>query len=217
MRILAPAVYWLGAIVTLCSVPTGALAQSRIEEFHDPEYGYSFQYPADWQLRDLPEGEADRDIRAMLLGPNGSSVMAIVEKSEVKLSKQEFPSSEDLRKKVEALMSQTIEQIYKTVSKNIGAEAMTVGERRDLSNGVALKFYLSTLHKMAKAKPIVVAGIHAFPFGKDYAVSFLMSASWQGTPLKEQEVLTKVLNSFRLLGETPAAESAPAPQNGKSE
>jgi len=40
-------------------------------------------------------------------------------------------------------------------------------------------------------------------------VSFIMSAFWEGTPAKEQEVLTAVFNSFRLLGERPAtAESA---------
>ncbi len=56
---------------------------------------------------------------------------------------------------------------------------------------------------------IIIAGIHSYPSGKDYAVSFIMSAFWEGTPAKEQDVLTAVFNSFRLLGERPAtAESA---------
>ena len=188
-----------------------ALAQSKIEEFYDKDYGYSFQYPAGWQLHNLPEGEANRDIRALLQGPNGSSFTAIVEKSGTKNAETDNPAAEEVKARVEALMSQTIEQVYKTIAENIKALAMTVGERRDLSNGVAIKFYISTLHKMPAGKPIIVAGIHSFPFRKDYAVSFIMSAFWEGTPAKEQEVLTAVFNSFRLLGERPAtAESVQA-------
>jgi len=183
---------------------SGAPAQSRIEEFYDRDYGYSFQYPAGWQLQNLPEGEANRDIRALLQGPNGSSFTAIVEKSGTKNAETDNPAAEEVTARVEALMSQTIEQVYKTIAENIKASAMTVGERRDLSNRIAIKFYIATLHKMPAGKPIIVAGIHSYPFKKDYAVTFIMSAFWEGTPTKEQEVLTAVFNSFRLLGERPA-------------
>ncbi|MBI2530732.1 MAG: hypothetical protein HYW03_00700 [Deltaproteobacteria bacterium] len=186
-----------------------ALAQPKIEEFYDKDYGYSFHYPAGWQLHNLPEGEANRDIRALLQGPNGSSFTAIGEKSGTKNAETDNPATEEVKARVEALMSQTIAQVYKTIAENIKALVMTVGERRDLSNGIAIKFYISTLHKMPAGKPIIVAGIHSYPFRKDYAVSFIMSAFWEGTPAKEQEVLTAVFNSFRLLGERPAtAESA---------
>ena len=191
---------------------SGALAQSKIEEFYDKDYGYSFQYPAGWQLQNLPEGEANRDIRALLQGPNGSSFTAIVEKSGTKNAETDNPAAEEVKARVEALMSQTIEQVYKTIAENIKALAMTVGERRDLSNGVAIKFYISTLHKMPAGKPIIVAGIHSYPYSKDYAVSFIMSAFWEGTPAKEQEVLTAVFNSFRLLGERPATAESVKPE-----
>jgi hypothetical protein len=189
-----------------------ALAQSKIEEFYDKDYGYSFQYPAGWQLHNLPEGEANRDIRALLQGPNGSSFTAIVEKSGTKNAETDNPAVEEVKARVEALMSQTIEQVYKTIAENIKALAMTVGERRDLSNGVAIKFYISTLHKMPAGKPIIVAGIHSYPRRKDYAVTFIMSAFWEGTPVKEQEVLTAVFNSFRLLGERSATAESVKPE-----
>ena len=188
-----------------------AAAQTKVEEFYDAEYGYSFQYPAGWQIHNLPEGEANRDIRARLQGPNGGSFMAVVEKIGAKTAKEGFDSADERKARVEALMSQTIEQIYKTINENIKAVAMTVGERRDLSNEIGIKFYLATLHRMAAGKPIIVAGIHSFPFGKDYAVSFLMSGFLEGASAKEQEALTAVFNSFRLLGERPAADGSADP------
>ena len=196
---------------------TVALAQLKLEEFYDKEYGYSFQYPAGWRLQNLPEGEVNRDIRAMLQGPNGSSFMAIVEKNGAKNAGKDDVAAEARKARVEMLMSQTIEQVYKTVAANIKAVAMTVGERSDISNGLAIKFYISTLHQMPDGKPIIVAGIHSFPFGKDYALSFIMSAFREGTPAEEQETLTAVFNSFRLLGERPAAGDSvkPAIPDGK--
>ena len=199
------------ALLSALIAATSALAQPKIEEFYDKEYGYSFQYPAGWPIRNLPEGETDRDIRATLQGPNASSFMVVVERTGVKTATPTSASAEERKARVEALMSDTIDHIYKTVAENIKAVAMTVGERRDLSNGVAIKFYISTLHKMPSGKPIIVAGIHSFPFGKDFTVSFIMSAFFEGTSAKEQEVLTAVFNSFRLLGEGPATASAVDP------
>ncbi len=137
--------------------------------------------------------------------------MAIVEKNGAKNVEKADAAAEQRKARVEALMSQTIEQVYKTVAANIKAVAMIVGERRDISNGVAIKFYISTRDLMPDGRPIIVAGIHSFPFGKDYAVSFIMSAFQQSTPTKEQETLIAVFNSFRLLGEPPAARGTVAP------
>ena len=213
------ALIWFGVLSATLIATTAALAQPKIEEFYDKDYGYSFQYPAGWPLRNLPEGETNRDIRASLQGPDGSSFMAIVEKNGTKNAEKPDAAADERKARVEALMSQTIEQVYKVVAGNIKAVAMTVGERRDISNGVAIKFYISTLNQMPDGRPIIVAGIHAFPFGKDYAVSFIMSAFQQSTPTKEQETLIAVFNSFRLLGEPSlaAGSTTPATPEGRKE
>jgi len=201
---------------SLLLAATVALAQPRLEEFYDKDFGYSFQYPAGWRLQNLPEGEANRDIRAMLQGPSGSSFMAIMEKNGAKNCWKD-DAAEERKTLVQALMSRTIEQVYNTVAANIKAVTMTVGERRDISNGVAIKFYISTRHQMPDGKPIIVAGIHSYPCGKDYAVSFIMTAFSEATTGKEQETLIGVFNSFRLLGERPAADESvkPAIPDGK--
>ena len=202
---------------SLLLTATIALAQPKIEEFYDKDYGYSFQYPAGWRLQNLPEGEANRDMRAMLQGPSGSSFMAIMEKNGAKNAGKDDAQAEERKARVEALMSHTIEQVYKSVAANIKAVTMTVGERRDISNGVAIKFYISTRHQMPDGKPIIVAGIHSYPFGKDYGVSFIMTAFAEDTTGEEQETLIGVFNSFRLLGERPAADESvkPAIPDGK--
>src|ERR671923_168434 len=149
-----------------------AQAQSKVDEFFDQEYGYFFKYPAGWAIHKLPEGEANQDVRVMLQGPHGSSFMILVEKLGKKTSQENLERDPERKKVVEAMMSQTLAQIYKVISQNVKASSMKVGERHDLSNALAIKFYLTTLHKMPAGKPIVVAGIHAFPFGRDYPINF---------------------------------------------
>jgi hypothetical protein len=188
-----------------------ALPQAKMEEFSDAEYGYSFQYPSGWPIRRLPEGEANKQIRVALQGPNGSSFMVIMDKADQKITKEEFQAGTQGKEIVDRMMTDTIEQIYKTISHNIKATNMTVGEREDLSNDSGIKFYVSTLHTVADGKSIIVAGIHALPFSKDYTLSFLMTAFTDKTAKAEINALVYVFNSFRLNTEPITPETHPGP------
>jgi hypothetical protein len=189
-------------------------AQDRVafEEFRDAEYAYAFRYPADWKLQKLPEGDANKDMRVALRGANGSSFTVVVARGGKKLSQADFDSDQKRTEIVADLMHQTIEQIYRGITKNLGSEEMKMGERRNLSNSAGVKFYISTLNVMKAGKPIIVAGIHAFPFAKSYSVNFMMTAFLDPGAKKENELLTAVFNSFHLLGEpeSPNAGSNPA-------
>lgn len=179
----------------------GADAGSRMQQFVDNEYGYVFQYPETWKLRKLPEGGAHKEIRLMLQGPNSSSFMVVVEKSDKTFTKRDFESNAGRQALVEQMMQQTIDQVYKTISKDIQATDMKVGERRDVSNEAAAKFYISTLHTLKTGKAIIVAGIHAVPFSKNHMINFVMTTPWDASAKTENEILTAVFNSFRLVGE----------------
>jgi hypothetical protein len=183
-----------------------ASGQEKIKEFLDEEYGYVFKYPAGWNIRKLPEGAANKQMRVMLQGPDGSSFIVVVENLGQKTLKEAFENSAERKKRIDALMSQTLEQIYKTVSRNMKATHMTIGERRDLSNERAIQFYISTLHATPVGKPIIVAGIHTLPFGKEYALNFVMTAFWDESQKADNELLLVVFNSFRLLGESKSSE-----------
>jgi hypothetical protein len=77
------------------------------------------------------------------------------------------------------MMQQTIAQIYQSIAEGIKAVRMKVGDRRDLSNEFGIKFYIATFHTMKDGKPIIVAGIHALPFNRDYSVNFTMTTFYE--------------------------------------
>jgi len=180
----------------------------NVEEYYDRDYGYVFQYPASWKLQALPEGDANRDIRLLLQGPEGSSFMVVVDKTKATLKKTDFENSSERAQRVGEMMQQTIMQIYQSISEGIKAVNMKVGERRDLSNEFGIKFYIATLNEMKNGKPIIVAGIHAFPFNKDYSVNFTMTTFYDPAATQENQRLTDVFNSFRLIGEPQTDNSA---------
>jgi hypothetical protein len=170
----------------------------KLKEFKDEAYGYRFFYPAEWKLESLPEGEKNPAMRVRLRGPAGSSFVVIVEKTAELLSKLEFQADPKANIKVEKMMRQTLEKTYHAISKNLGALAMKTGEKLNLSDDQAIKFYLATLHPMKAGSPVVVAGTHVYPFSKDYSVNFIMTAFHRGNAA-ESQVLTAVFNSFRML------------------
>ena len=45
-----------------------ATAQQAVQDYYDRDYGYVFQYPASWKLQQLPEGDANKEIRLLLHG-----------------------------------------------------------------------------------------------------------------------------------------------------
>jgi hypothetical protein len=217
LTVSKPVILWIVWIVPwLVLVPTSAQTPPKVEEFVDPDYGCSFRYPVEWKIRTLPEGRANQDIRVILQGPGGSSFTVVVERIG-QVTPPHVASTPGHNERVEAMMSQTLEQTYKSISRNLKAKSMVVGERHDLSNEVAIKYYLATLHHRQAGKSIVVAGIHALPYEKDYSINFVMTAFWTPAASEEQEILTAIFNSFRLVGESRTAEPAakPRPPAGK--
>jgi hypothetical protein len=190
-----------------------ACAQLNVQEYYDREYGYFFKHPTTWKLQRMPEGDANKDIRLTLQGPNNSSFMVIIDRTQKTLNKTDFENPSDRTQQIGEMIQQTITQIYQAVSASIKALDMKIGERRDLSNDVGIKFYVATFHAMKEGKPIIMAGIHAFPFNKDYSINFTMTTFWDPAATQENEILTEVFNSFRLMGE-PQTSTVPAKPSG---
>jgi hypothetical protein len=213
MRFLSPACSLLLVLLPARFQP--ANAQLNVQEYYDREYGYFFKHPTTWKLQRMPEGDANKDIRVMLQGPNNSSFMVIIDRTQGILKKTDFENPANRTQQVGELMEQTIAQIYRTISTNIKSLDMKIGERRDLSNDVGLKFYLATFHTMKEGKPVIVAGIHAFPFDKDYSINFTMTAFWNPAATEENERLTEVFNSFHLMGEPQTSRGLAKPPRDK--
>jgi hypothetical protein len=190
--------------------------QSGLEVYRDSKYGYAFQYPPGWDLRKLPEGAANDDVRVLLQTPNGNSFMVVVEKGRQNPSKADFQSDPNRQAYVDKLIQQTTQQVYRTVGRNLGAVESKIGERTDLSNDRGIRFYVSTLHKMKAGDPVVVAGIHCYPFSRPYSISFMMTALFDRGAEKDNAVMTAVFNSFQLLNgpaDTPGGPTPTAPSN----
>lgn len=183
-----------------------AQEELKIAEYRDPEYAYTFQYPAHWHLKKLPEGAANEDVRVSLQTPSGDSFMVIVEKRGQNPTKTEFQSDPKRQARVDALINEITQQIYQIIARNLGAVETKFGEKADLSNDAAIKFYVSSLHKMKAGEPVIVAGIHSYPFSKPYSISFMMTAFFDPGAEKDNAVMRAVFNSFRLV--EPAESSS---------
>ena len=190
----------------------GAQEQAAVAEYRDPEYAYSFQYPAHWKLKKLPEGAANDDVRVSLQTPSGDSFMVIVEKRGQNPHKAEFQSDPKRSARVDKLIDETAQEIYRTVARNLGAVETKFGEKTDLSDDAAIKFYVSSLNKMKAGEPVIVAGIHSYPFSRPYSISFMMTAFFNPGAEKENALMRAVFNSFQLM-EPSESSREPGPND----
>jgi hypothetical protein len=177
----------------------GSREQPTVAEYHDPEYAYSFQYPAHWKVKKLPEGVANDEVRVSLQTPSGDSFMVVVEKRGQNPTKAEFQADPKRSARVDKLIDETTQEIYRTVARNLGAVETKFGEKTDLSNDAAIQFYVSSLNKMKAGEPVIVAGIHSYPFSKPYSISFMMTAFFDPGAEKENALMRAVFNSFQLV------------------
>jgi len=100
-------------------------------------------------------------------------VMAMVGHLDTTITKRQFGSSPNRDALVEGMMQWTVEQAYKKISRDIGAERMIVSEKRKVPSEAGISFYISTAHIKGNVT-MGVAGIHIVPFEKPDLVSFLM-------------------------------------------
>lgn len=201
-------ILWVAVVFFIAGV---AHAQEHIKDYWDKEYGYEFSYPARWALQKFPEGDADRDMRVLLQGPNGSTFMVVVEKLPKPFTREEFDASPDKHEVVEKLIQKTISDVYTTVSHNLQATKMKVGTVADLSSETGIKYYISTLHIMKSGRPIIMAGIHDIPFSQGYRIDFIMTTFWDKAATKQNETLKTVFNSFHVIGENDTTSGSNAP------
>jgi hypothetical protein len=117
----------------------------------------------------------------------------------------QFESMPNRNNIVDGLIDLSIEEVYKKISRDIGAKNMVVSEKRMVPSDIGIKFYISTAHVKDNV-PIVIAGIHTIPFEKTYMIMFTMITPLDKTATKDNETITRIFRSFHLLGERPSKE-----------
>jgi hypothetical protein len=182
--------------------PLHSLAEAPLREYVDHQYQFAFQFPADWKLeKNPPPGEAG-EVRAIIRHPTKPMrVMAMVGDIGKTITKREFESSPNRDAMVEGMIELSLEQ-YRKTSRDIGAERMIVSEKRMVPSDAGIKFHISTAHIKGKVT-MLMAGIHILPFEKPYLVTFTMITPVDRTATKDNETITRVFNSFHVLGERP--------------
>lgn len=175
----------------------------KIAEYTDNDYDYAFQFPADWKMKKVPEAGETGEMRVLLQGPI-CTISATISKVGKVVTKKQFEDHPNRDKIVEGMMNLTVEQVYKKTSKDVHATRMVVAEKEMLQSDSGIKFYISTLYFVGKKDMTAgVAGIHLYPFNKDYLINFMMTAPLKKDAKEQNETCTKVFNSFHLVGETP--------------
>lgn len=196
------AILVLGLFVAI-TWPFASVAEAPPVEYVDHQYQFAFQFPADWKFeKNPPPGEAG-EVRALVRHPTKPMrVMATVGHIGKTITKRQFESSPVRDATLEALIELSVEQVYKKASREIGAERMIVSEKRGLPSDAGIRFYISTAHFKGRTT-MVVAGFHIVPFEKPYMVNFTMITPLDPAATKDNETITRVFNSFHVLGEGP--------------
>jgi hypothetical protein len=179
------------------------VAEDSPREYVDHQYQFGFQLPTDWKFeKNPPPGDAG-EVRAIVRHPTKPMrVMAMVGHIGKSLTKQQFESSPNRDAAVAAMMELSLERVYKKTSRGIGAERMIVSEKQMQPSDAGIRFYISTAHVKGNAT-ILMAGIHIVPFEKPYMVTFTMITPVDKTAIADNESITRIFNSFHLLGERP--------------
>ncbi len=183
------------------SVAKAGASEQKIAVYTDNVYDYAFQFPSDWKMKKSPEvGEAG-DMRVLLEGP-ACTISTTVSKVGKTITKKQFQEHPNRNQITESMMNLTVEQVYKKSSNDIHATRMVLGEKQILPSDHGIKFYISTLHTVGEKNiPLGVAGIHIYPFNKDYLVNFVMISPLRKDAKEENQTCTNVFNSFHLVGE----------------
>jgi hypothetical protein len=188
------------------SLSTQHNPEGKIIEYTDNEYGFSFQFPSDWKMKNTSSKREFGEARVIMMSPKSTMLMVMVQKLEKPISKQAFDNNPNSNALVDSMINYTIESVYKKASQDIGATRIVVGEKIQTLSEIAVKFFISTVNyvKVEQGElPVMASGIHYFPFEKDYLIAFMMIGSHNLEVTDDNETIKRVFNSFHLVGEKP--------------
>jgi hypothetical protein len=192
-------------LVTLLVAAHSAYA-APVAEITDNAFAYAFQYPSDWTLKKAPEkGKGDR-VRVLVQSPGGATVMTIVGNMDTAIARNQFDRSPNKQATIQKMLDLTVDAVYRKTARDIGAKEMVVQKKEYRPSEVGIRIYISTLLKLNGGRAVALSGSSVIPFGKRYMVSFIMVAPLTQNVHKEAPTLTRVFNSFHMLGEHPFRE-----------
>jgi hypothetical protein len=185
-------------LAILAAWPTLARADPATTEYADPQYRFTFRFPADWQREKVPTPGEGGEVRlAAKSATRPIFVLAIVSPIETAITREEFERRPDRDALVEELIRRTLDQVYGKMSRDLSASRLVVDETQRRASDPGIGFSIHTTHTTPEGAT-TVAGTHVVPFGASYAITLLVVARAAGATPTEVETRRRLLDSLKM-------------------
>jgi hypothetical protein len=185
-------------LAILAAWPALARADAATTEYADPQYRFTFRFPADWQRQQVPTPGEGGEVRvAAKSAARATFVLAIVTRVGPAIRREEFERSPDRDALVEELIRRTLGQVYGKMSRDLSAGRLVVDETQRRTSDAGIGFSIHTTHTTPEGAT-TVAGTHVFPFGEPYAITVMVVARVAGATPADVEAQRRVLDSLRV-------------------
>jgi hypothetical protein len=185
-------------LLILAAWPLLAGADAPTTEYADPQYRFTFRFPADWERQTLPTpGEGGTVRLAARSTARPIFVLAIVTPIARAIPREDVERHPDRNALVEELIRLTIDQVYGKMSRDLSASRMVVDETHHRPFDAGLAFSIQTSHATSEG-PTTVAGTHVIPFGEAYAITLLVVERGGGAAAGQIETRRRLLDSLRV-------------------
>jgi hypothetical protein len=167
-------------------------------EYADPQYRFTFRFPADWQRQEVPTPGEGGEARFAARSPARQIfVIAIVTPIGPAITREEFERRPDRDALVEELIRWTLGQVYAKMSRDLSASRLVVDETRRRASDAGIGFSIHTTLTTAEGAT-TVAGTHVFPFGEPYGIALMVVARVAGATPAEVETRRRLLDSLQV-------------------
>ncbi len=185
-------------LATLVAWPALARADASTTEYADPQYRFTFRFPADWQRQEVPTPGEGGEVRlAAKSAARPIFVLAIVTPTGPMITREEFERRPDRDALVDELIRRTVGQVYGKMSRDLSASRLVVDETQRRASDAGIGFSIHTTHTTPDGAT-TVGGTHVFPFGEPYAITLMVVARVGGETPTEVETRRRLLDSLRV-------------------
>jgi hypothetical protein len=172
-------------------------------QYHDSEYGFAFQFPAEWRLQTQVETSSLGKVRALVKHPTKPIFFAaVVGQLGTSVSKAAFANNPNSKQIVAGMIDFTIDEVYKKAAQSQNFKNIKVTDTQQVSSVAAIEFYIATF-SIFENSVVSMAGLHAVPFEKPYMVSFIEVSPVDPEAAADNDLLRRTFNSFHIDGESP--------------
>lgn len=185
-------------LASLAAWPALTGADGATTGYADPQYRFTFRYPADWERQQVPTPGEGGEVRfAARSAVRPIFVLAIVTPVGSAITREEFARRPDRDALVDELIRRSIGQVYAKMSRDLSATRLVVDETQRRASDTGIGFSIHTTHTTPEGAT-TVAGAHVVPFGEPYAITVMVVERFAGATPPEPETRRRLLDSLQV-------------------